>query len=127
MKKIILIGLALAFFGQIACKDDGGSDPTPNSSTGKLTDSDKALLMNKKWFDHLGAFNHQYKNDGTYIINDGLVGTWKWRNKGDTMDLVNNGDAWAQVWVSIKATEAQYKTNQAGLGFKDIFTLKTNP
>lgn len=127
MKKVFLIGLAVLLFGQIACKDGGDDNPAPNTSTGKITDTDKARLFNKKWYDHLGAFNFQFKSDGMHIMNDGLVGTWEWQNKSDTMIIANNGDVWKQIWVSIKDNEAKYRTNQSGLAFKDIFTLKTTP
>lgn len=125
MKKILVIALALFAIGITSCKDDGSD--TPNTSTGNLSDSEKAKLLDKLWYGK-GGVNFQWQSDGEYVLNEGLNGSWSWRGSGDTMNITNwDGKKWQMLWVSIKDNEAQYRTNQSGLAFKDVFTLSTTP
>lgn len=123
MKKILIVALALFAIGVSACKNKNSD--TPNTSTGNISDAEKAKLLDKIWYGK-GGVNFQWHSDGEYTLNEGLNGSWSWRAKGDTMNITNyDGQKWLLLWVSIGDNQAQYRTNQSGLAFKDVFTLST--
>jgi hypothetical protein len=125
IKPILLTGIALIAFTFMACNDDS-SDDAPgdtNTSTGLLTDTDKDRLFDKYWYTGQGI-NFIFKKDGTFQLNKSLDGTWKWRNNGDTMEVVNsNNSKYLNLFMEIGASTAKYRSNQGGDNFKTVVTL----
>lgn len=85
----LLVGSGM-IFGLQACKDDGDNG-SKNTSTGLLTDSDKAKLYDKVWYStsSSGGVDHEFLKDGTLRLSQSLEGRWNWINNGDTMDILN--------------------------------------
>ncbi len=125
MKKVTLylsLLFGVCFIG--AC----GGDETPSTSggtTGKLSNSEKALLYDKVWFStsSAGGIEHEFLNDGTLRLSRGLDGRWTWQNNGDTMSCSShNGQRFKYVFQTIGASTMSFKASTDG--YQAIFTYK---
>ncbi|MCB0734779.1 MAG: hypothetical protein H6608_02190 [Flavobacteriales bacterium] len=114
MKKLLYGAAAILFLsvGAYSCKDDGASS-TPNTSTGKITDSQKAKLYDKEWYYSGGTgIVHEFLNDGTLRLSKSLDGRWNWVNKGDTMDIKDHTNARYQyLFISIDDHTMSFKAS----------------
>lgn len=123
IKPILFTLIAFTTLTFTACKDDSSGSGDPNTSTGKLSDSQKSNLFDKLW-DTGKGINFFFKTDGTFQLNKSLDGTWKWLNNGDTM-LVTNYDnsKYYNLWLSIGDSKAEFTSSQGGDNFKTVVTL----
>lgn len=125
LKNILKISLLSLVLVASACKDD--SSDSNNTSSGKLTDADKAKLVNKVWYPTIssGGVNIEFKSDGIYRINKSLDGTWSWQNKGDTMNVTDYANGkYKYLFVTIGASQITFRSNQGGDNFATLITMK---
>jgi hypothetical protein len=124
LKRVIILGLGLAFLGFTGCKD---KEETTNTSTGKLSDADKKKLIDKIWYPTIssGGVNIEYKSGGIYRINKSLDGTWAWLNNGDTMTIVDYANGkYKNVFVTVGTNQITFRSSQGGDNFATLLTMK---
>ncbi|MBI1305755.1 MAG: hypothetical protein GC181_03970 [Bacteroidetes bacterium] len=115
MKKIVLtLFVALFVSGSfMSCKDDGETSTT-NTSTGKLTDSDKKKLYDKVWYStsSSGGIEHEFLSDNTLRLSLSLEGRWYWQNNGDTMNISDpSGSKYKYLFTSITDHNISFKNS----------------
>jgi len=126
MNKIILSFVAVAFllYGFQSCKDDAASANT-NTSTGLLTDAQKAKLLDKVWYSTSGSggIEHEFLTDGTLRLSLSLDGRYNWINKGDTMDILNpNGGRYRYLFKTIGDNDMSFTQNEDN--FKSVYSYR---
>ncbi|MCB9261851.1 MAG: hypothetical protein H6607_05700 [Flavobacteriales bacterium] len=127
MKKFaqyFLIVMAVIAFQ--SCGDDGTSTNDNNTSTGKLTDSDKKLLYDKVWYPATAGtgLDHEFLNDGTFRLSQSLEGRWTWVNKSDTMDIQDaQNNRFKYIFQSATATSMSFKASSDG--YKTVQSFST--
>lgn len=127
MNKVILFGflMLISAIGFQSCKDGDGDD-APNTSTGVLTDADKAKLLDKVWYntDPSGGVALEFLSSGVYREAKSLPGSWSWVDKGDFMNVTNNnGSSYQYQFVSVTNTTMSLKSSQGGQDFKYTFNF----
>jgi len=125
IKSLAAVALALTIFITYSCGDDSSE---PNSSSGNVSDADKSKLYDKIWYPTIasGGTNMEFITEGKiYRINKSLDGTWKWRNNGDTMDVVDHSGArYSFLFEKITNNEMKYRYNYGGDAFGTLYTMK---
>lgn len=128
MRKSILCLLSIftLMVSTQSCKDD--SDDSVNTSTGLMTDSQKAKLYDKVWYSTSasGGIEHEFLSDGTLRLSLSLEGRWSWQNKSDTMDVKPaSGPKYQYVFRTIdnSSMSLSFSTDN----FKEVFTYRDKP
>lgn len=114
----VMMGLSVTILG---CKDKS-NDPAAdnNTSTGKLTDSDKANLYDVVWYATAqgGGIDLEFLSDGIFRQAKSLEGSWEWQNNGDTMDVQDySGKRFQMLFDEITPTTMKYRSNLGGDNF----------
>lgn len=126
MKKLALYVAMLAGIGFMAsCGGDETTTPT-DSSTGKISSSQKQQLLDKVWYptSSAGGIEHEFLSDGTLRLSLSLDGRWTWMNSGDTMDCIDNSkNRFMLIFESVSANAMSFKSSTDGFdrtySFKD--------
>ncbi len=129
LKTILMLVLIGSIGMGYGCKDKEDGVDGPNTSTGKLTDSQKANLYDVVWYSQAqgGGIDLEFLSDGTYRQAKSLEGTWLWRNNGDTMAVVDyNNKKYNYVFDEISNTTMKYRTDLGGNGFQTQYTYSTS-
>lgn len=126
--KITLIAILLASVAINGCKKEDGAGKDNNTSTGKITDAEKANLYDVVWYSTLssGGIDLEFLSDGTYRQAKALDGTWVWQNNGDTMNIVDyQGKKFNYVFDEVSKTIMKYRSSVGGDNYKTQFTYST--
>jgi len=125
--RAVVVGFSLSVLLTMSSCGDDSADKN-NTSTGKLNDATKEKLYDKVWYPTLssGGANMEFITDGKiYRINKSLDGTWKWKNNGDTMAVVDySGNRYNFLFESITDNEMKYRYDFAGDNFQQVYTMK---
>lgn len=128
LRAILLITLIAGLAINNGCKDKEDGVDENNTSTGKLTDSEKANLYDKVWYSQSssGGIDLEFLSDGTYRTAKSLYGTWEWLNKGDTMAIVDySSKKFKYVFDEITPSIMKYRTDLGGNNFQQQYTYST--
>jgi hypothetical protein len=109
---LLLIAIGLIFSAE-ACKKKTTTTDAPKTLT-------KSYLYDKLWYNKGGTVNHKFNTNGTY----GTIGTWKWLNNSDSMEVKYNSGGIRQVWYFEWSIEHEFSAkpskNSAYILFKDF-------
>ncbi|MFY0643215.1 MAG: hypothetical protein JXR19_01985 [Bacteroidia bacterium] len=115
----VMIGL---FTSVSSCKDKEDGVDGPNSSTGQLTDSDKANLYDVIWYPNGGGLELQFLSDGVFRQALSLDGTWEWQNNGDTMNIKDYANKrYNFLFEEISSSTMKYRSNIGGDNYNTLF------
>lgn len=124
---LLLVGTALF---AVSCGDSGNGPSKKGESTGMLSDGDKAKLYDKLWepTSSAGGLVLEFRTGGEFVQAYGLVGSWSWENKGDTMNLTDySGKKFQYLFDQIGESSMTFRSNVGGDNFKTPQTYKYNP
>ena len=129
IKTTILLAFVSLSLISVSCKDKS-DDPKggDNTSTGNLTDTDKANLYDVIWYAQAagGGLDLEIRTDGRFIQAQSLEGTWEWQNNGDTMNITDyQNKKFKYVFDEIKATTMKYRSDIGGDNFQTQHSYST--
>ena len=110
MKKLITITLIALSLALVNCKDKG-TDPEPAKTL------NKSLITGKYWKTGSAPyFDHYFRSDGMYTSQDGqiVVGTWKWLNNSDSMEIDKPSTSGKTIWYAKYCTETELSMRVSG-------------
>lgn len=110
------------------CKDKEDGVDGNNTSTGKITDTEKGYLYDKVWYsqDAGGGIDLEFLSDGTYRAAKSLEGTWVWLNNGDTMSIVDYANKkFKYVFDEVTPSTMKYRTDLGGNNFQKQYVYST--
>jgi hypothetical protein len=108
----LILGFALTLLNS-ACKKKT-DDPVDQPKT-----LNKAFLYDKYWYNQGNTISHKFNANGTYST----IGTWKWLNNSDSMEVKITGSGSRLVWYFEWSTEHEFSAkpskNSGYILFKD--------
>lgn len=128
LRTILLVVMAASVAINNGCKDKEDGVDKDNTSTGKITDREKAYLYDVVWYsqDAGGGLDLEFLSDGTYRQAKSLEGTWVWLNNGDTMSIVDyTNKKFKYVFDEVTESSMKYRTDLGGNDFQKQYTYST--
>lgn len=109
----IFVTLGTIAFSVGSCKKKS------SSSTDAPKTLTKSYLYDKEWFNQGNTVSHKFNSNGTYYT----IGTWKWLNNSDSMEVKYTSGAPTEIWYFEWSTEHEFSAkpskNSADMLFKD--------
>jgi hypothetical protein len=111
LKDSVIIVFVVTFLSIAACKKEGAKTEEPPKT---LT---KSLLYDKEWLTKNSTIAHKFNSNGTYYG----IGTWKWLNNSDTMEIKITGNGDIFRWHFKWNTEHEFTAHLNGKISDDVF------